>query len=200
MSLPSLRLLEGGKFHPEQFSPVLVREYNQIRLKFFKWGLVPGWAKDTLASKQRAYLPAGHALSSDAYRLPIRRNRCLIPADGYYVEKKGGNNNQTYKLSHPEQFTFCFAGIFDTWKNPSGGILQTFSILTTESSSSVRKFGLQMPLILPKSQENTWLNPNTSEKVIHQLLSGQSSQSLRVHPVQELKDLGIQEFLEQVAA
>ena len=198
--LPSLRLLEGGKFNPAQYSPILVHEYGQIRLKFFRWGMVPGWSKDDGKQNQRLFAAAEHLFDHVAYRVPVRRKRCLIPADGFYVESGNVINKQTYKLSQPDNTTFCFAGIYDTWKKRDGSILHSFAMVTTPANESLNRFGLQMPFILPKNLENAWLNDHTSLRTNTKILSQSLNPNLKMSQVQELK--GTQEFngLEQVAA
>lgn len=197
--LPALRLLEGGKFHANQFAPVLVKEYDQLRLKFFKWGLIPAWSKPSRHSKGRPYAAANHLFDQPMYQLPMRRQRCLIPADGYYVESDGILGTQKFKLARPDQATFCFAGIFDSSRQKDGSILHTFSIITTPSSGDMDRFGLQMPLILPKKFESLWLNPNANMKRISELLYTAANHELSIHPVRELQLQGIDRF-EQVAA
>ena len=198
--LPSLRLLEGGKFLPKQYSPVLVKEYNDIRLRFFKWGMIPAWAKGNKKVNPRLFTPASQVFSQPSFQLPIRRQRCLIPADGYYMEKATPRGTQTFKVSEREAGTFCFAGIYDTWRQPDGTMLQTFSILTTESNDKMSPFGLQMPLILPRNLEQAWLNPNTSLAKIELILQLPSAKPLCIHQVHELKEVELPGIIEHVAA
>ena len=184
--LPSLRLLEGGKFSPQQFSPVLVKEYGQIRLKFFRWGLVPAWIKQNSQVKARAWAPAEHLFNNPAYHLPIRRQRCLIPADGYYLDIP--LTDDQYKVSPELPRTFCFAGVFDSWQQRDGSLQHSFAIITTPSTADMSRFGLQMPLILPKQAERLWLNPQASMNKIEQLLYPKHHEKMVIHPLTELVD------------
>ena len=187
--LPSLRLLEGGKFFPQQFSPVLVKEYGQIRLKFFRWGLVPAWVKQNSQAKVRAWAPAEHLFHNPAYHLPIRRQRCLIPADGFYMD--ASITGEQYKVSPKEARTFCFAGIFDSWQKRDGSLQHSFAIITTPSQVSMSRFGLQMPLVLSKQAERLWLNPQASMNKIEQLLYPKYHEELVIHLLTELVDTTI---------
>jgi len=213
--LPSLRLLEGGKFTPGQFSPVLVREYNQVRLKYFQWGLVPAWTKGSNKEKARRFVASEHLLRQAGFQIALRRQRCLIPADGYYLSAKQLSSkkthdtktfdNRTYdkqnwKVNSDGGGTFCFAGVYDTWKNSDGTLLQSFAILTTESDAEMRQFGLQMPLILPKKLEGLWLNPYAQMQKIYDVLNQPYPVNLQAYPVQELKEMELIGFYEHVAA
>lgn len=198
--MPSLRLLEGGKYFPQEFSPVLLNEYDQVRLKFFRWGLVPSWADSANEGKNHLFASSNHVFSHVAYQVPVKTSRCLIPADGYYIETGSQHNKQTFKVSFPDNRTFCFAGIADSWRDHDGSLLQTFSMLTTKSNSRLETFGLQMPFILPRNLEQIWLDPATPAGHISRILSSQPNHSLTVQKVQELVET--QEFgrFEQVAA
>ena len=198
--LPSLRLLEGGKFTPRQFSPVLIKEYNQVRLRFFQWGLIPAWAKINKTGKPRLFLPAERVLEHPGFQIALQRQRCLIPADGYYIEQAKANGIQTHKVSSKQGETFCFAGIYDSWRKPDGSVLQTFSILTTSASAPLHSFGLQMPMILPRNFEQAWLNPKTQLSKIDMMMKLPMVQPLDVHPVKELKELELPGIIEHVAA
>ncbi|MEM7658446.1 MAG: SOS response-associated peptidase family protein [Bacteroidota bacterium] len=198
--LPGLRLLEGGKFEPDQYAPVIVREYGQLRCKYFRWGLVPNWTKP--GSKEvngRTYAAADQVFQHMAYQLPIRRQRCLIPADGYYVQKGSKVGMQTYKLVNSSEQTFCFAGIYDTWMQPDGTELHSFAIVSTPAPEQMMNFGLQMPLILPKAHENLWLNPEANWHRIADVLYRPANHLLRIHKVRELQ-LPEVELISQVAA
>ena len=197
--LPALRLLEGGKFHANQFAPVLIKEYEQLRLKFFRWGLIPAWSKPSRPSKGRPYAATDHVFDQPIYQLPLQRQRCLVPADGYYVESDSIAGKQNFKLARRDEATFCFAGIYDSSRQKDGSTLHTFSIITTPSSGDMARFGLQMPLVLPKKFEALWLNPNANLRRISELLYISANHELNIHPVRELQ-LHEMERFEQVAA
>ncbi|MEL6625572.1 MAG: SOS response-associated peptidase family protein [Bacteroidota bacterium] len=184
---PSLRLLEGGKFHPQQYVPVLVSEYNEIRLKYFQWGLVSPWTKASQKDEGKYFAPQSQLFHHPAFQLPIRRKRCLIPADGYYLENNQQGIAKELKVSLQENETFCFAGIYDEWKSPNGTVLNSFSIVTVPSSRALASVNLQMPLILPSNLEGLWLNPYTSLNKIHKIVQLPPRSGFHVHQVQELR-------------
>lgn len=183
---PSLRLLEGGQFMPNQFSPVLVWEYQQIRLKYFQWGMLSPWMKKSEEGKGKKYAPVEQVFRHPKYHLPLRRSRCLVPADGYYLEVMKNSGMEKYKLSMSNGDGFCFAGIFDTWKRSDGTFLNSFAILTQPNSNEnfqhVRK-----PLILPKNLEAAWLNPYTDMNKIQKILQLPSGKGMSIQRVHELR-------------
>ncbi len=198
--VPSLRLLEGGKFSGGQYAPVLVQEYGQVRLKHFRWGMVPAFTKAGRGEQGITYAPSDRLFRQPAYQVPIRRQRCLVPADGFYTTHEHRGNGHIFKLARPEGETFCFAGIYDTWRQPDGTLLESFAIITVPSNQHLSRFGLQMPLILPSNVEGTWLSQYTDLNKIQKLLSLPMGIGLRIHPVQELRLPEAPQPSEQVAA
>ena len=183
----NLRLLEGGQFEPNQYSPDLVWEYQQARLKYFQWGMVSAWVKKGEEKKGKKFAPIEMAFSHPQFQLPLRRNRCLIPADGYYVElgKKNGGMEK-YKLSSPQGDGFCFAGIYDTWKRADGSLLYSFAVLTQPNKGQAYMH-IRKPLILPKNIEAAWLNPYTDMNKVQKILQLPSGIRMNVQRVHELK-------------
>ena len=183
---PSLRLLEGGQFLPNQYSPVLVWEYQQIRLKYFQWGMLSPWMKKGEESKGKKFAPVEQVFRHPQFHLPLRRSRCLVPADGYYLEVAQKSGLEKYKMSMPDGEGFCFAGIYDSWKKPDGTILNSFAVLTqanvADSCHHTRK-----PLILPKNIEAAWLNPYTDMNKIQKILQLPFGKKLNMQRVHELK-------------
>ena len=198
--VPSLRLLEGGKFTGGQYAPIMVREYDQVRLKYFQWGLLPAFTQPERGEAGVVYVPADRLFRNSAYQVPIRRQRCLIPADGFYTARTHRGHGHVFKLARPAGETFCFAGIYDTWRQADGTLLESFAIITVPSNQHLSRFGLQMPLILPHNVEGTWLNPYTDLNKIQKLLSLPTGTGLRIHPVQELRLPEVPQHSEPVAA
>ncbi|MCB6707632.1 SOS response-associated peptidase, partial [[Clostridium] saccharogumia] len=46
-----------------------------------RWGLVPSWAKDPAIGNRMINARADTALEKPAFRIPMQKRRCLIPAD-----------------------------------------------------------------------------------------------------------------------
>src|SRR5688500_14429016 len=54
------------------------------QLGAFRWGLVPGWAKDPSVGSKMINARAETVATKNAFRKPFIRKRCIIPADGFY--------------------------------------------------------------------------------------------------------------------
>ena len=198
--LPGLRLLEGGKFYTGEYAPVVVNEEGQMRLRFFRWGLNSPVESSLEKGTQVNFAPARHLMQEEMYRIPVSRQRCLIPADGYYLQQGNIGFQQSYKLAREDNATFCFAGIYDVWQKADGSLLHKFAIVSTPACQHLKQFGLQMPLILPRQLEQLWLNPNASGQQIAQVLFRHANDQLRIQLVEELKEFQTTELYPQVAA
>ena len=186
--LPSLRLLEGGNFTPGQYAPILIKEYGQLRLRFFQWGLIPRWMRQPTSRNIKYYAPAQTVLEDTSFLFAVQRQRCLIPADGYYLNGSTNLSTDAYKFSHPEGETFCFAGIYDQWQAADGSLKYTFSMITVPAPAELTQYNLQMPLILGKEDERAWLNPKANTTYLKQLLQSSKVPSMSIHTVKELHD------------
>ncbi len=58
---------------------------------------------------------------------------------------------------------FGMAGIYSVWRSPEGQDICTCTIITTDANERLRPIHDGMPVIIPKEQENFWLNPKTTD-------------------------------------
>ena len=77
---------EGPRYNlaPRQQAPVLVWEAGQPTLKSMRWGLIPSWSKDETIGDKLTNARADTISEKPSYRKPFEKQRCLIPADGFY--------------------------------------------------------------------------------------------------------------------
>lgn len=62
-----------------------VRERDGARnLDTLHWGLVPFWAKDPKIGNRMINARGETVAQKNAFRVPLSRRRCIIPADGFY--------------------------------------------------------------------------------------------------------------------
>lgn len=53
-------------------------------MRFFKWGLVPSWAKDASMGVRLINARSETVAEKPAFRQSFKQRRCIIPADGFY--------------------------------------------------------------------------------------------------------------------
>jgi putative SOS response-associated peptidase YedK len=54
------------------------------RIEFFRWGLIPAWAKDASIGDRMINARAESVAAKPSFRGPLKRGRCLVLADGFY--------------------------------------------------------------------------------------------------------------------
>lgn len=165
---------------PGQILPVIT-DNAPHRISLLLWGLVPSWSKASLIGNKNFNCRSESINEKPSFREPFRRQRCLVPANGYY-EWKSGALKQAYRIFLKDDSLFAMAGIWDIWKSPDGGQLHSFSILTTEANELTAGIHQRMPLILSKEMETRWLY-TTDYKQLFSLLKPFPAEQMDYYPV-----------------
>jgi putative SOS response-associated peptidase YedK len=128
-----------------------------------KWGLIPFWAKERGVGAKMFNVKAESIITKLGFKKAFRNNRCLVPANGFYISSYFFNLEY-----HP---IFSFAGIYDIWTEPvSGHEVYTYAIITTNADSTVKPISDRMPVILQPHDEQIWLNERTPTSKLESLL------------------------------
>jgi len=53
---------------------------------------------------------------------------------------------------------FALAGLWDVWRKPDGGKMESFTIITTEPNDLIQPIHNRMPVILCREDEEEWLD------------------------------------------
>src|SRR5215467_13100574 len=118
---------------PTQSVPVIRRDSKRsvCEMSLMRWGLMPSWSKDARVGVGMINARAETASAKPSFRDALRSRRCLIPADGFYEWQTTGKTRQPYCFEVGNSELFAFAGIWDSWRDHAGKMLETCSILTT---------------------------------------------------------------------
>ncbi|MBL8024957.1 MAG: SOS response-associated peptidase, partial [Fibrobacteres bacterium] len=136
-------------------------------LSFFKWGLIPSWAKYKNIGAKMINARAETLTEKPAFRESLRSKRCLVPASGFYEWKHYGKQKQACYITLTNEPLFTFAGLWDTWiDRQTGESISSFTIITTEANKLMQTVHDRMPVILRKEQERDWLNGNLRRKYL----------------------------------
>jgi putative SOS response-associated peptidase YedK len=154
---------------PGMSGPVVIKR-NEREAYLMRWGLVPSWAKDTKMGYKMINARADTLSTKPSFRSPFKKQRCLVPADGFY-EWKGEENKIPYYFRMKDGSMFSFAGLYDIWKDPEGAELYTYTIITTEPNESVKSVHDRMPVVLSKEHEEDWLSESSSEDYLNSMLA-----------------------------
>jgi putative SOS response-associated peptidase YedK len=153
-------------------------------LSLLRWGLIPSWAKDSSVAAKMINARSESASTKPAFRDALKSRRCLIPADGFYEWARTGKGKQPYCFEVNEGELFAFAGIWDRWKDPSGKIVETCSILTTTPNAVTSPVHDRMPVILDPEGYDLWLDPGMKNvDAASELLKPYDPRLMRCYPV-----------------
>ena len=125
---------------------------------FMRWGLIPYWAKDTSLGSRMINARAETVAEKPAFRDALRKKRCLILADGFYEWQRTRSAKRPMRAVMRSGEPFAFAGLWSTWRGTKGNRISSCSIITTVANDLLRPIHDRMPVILPKGQEEFWLD------------------------------------------
>ena len=149
---------------PDIFSPryniaptTPVMAFSDNRLTFFRWGLIPSWAKD-ISLGNRMFNARGETLAEKpSFRQAYRRRRCLIPANGFYEWRVENGRKQPY-CCHIDHGLFSMAGIWEHWQDAAGNEIQSCAVITIESKGAMREIHHRMPVHIASGDYRAWLD------------------------------------------
>lgn len=137
--------------------PAPVDDRRQLRL--LRWGLLPWWAPDAKGAARRINARVETVATRPAYRAALTSRRCLLPADGYYEWTRGLDGvRQPFFFRPAAPGPLAFAGLYERWRDPAGTTVWTCTILTTASSGPLGRLHDRMPMVVPPSNWEAWLD------------------------------------------
>jgi putative SOS response-associated peptidase YedK len=142
---------------------VIIEHDGQRHVELMQWGLIPHWAKDPRIGFQMINARAESVAEKPAYRRPLRRQRCLVPASGFYEWQASSAGKVPYYMYRKDDGLFAFAGLYDIWHDAAGQPVQTFTIITTQPNSLVAPIHTRMPAILSPDTEAIWLDASVHD-------------------------------------
>ena len=166
--------------------PVMAVRHSQSgrrELTFFHWGLVPSWSKDMKFASKLINARSETVPDKPSFRNAFKRRRCIIPADGFYEWQKIANGKQPLYIHAADKRPFAFAGLWEMWNSPTGDMLQSCTILTTEPNELMAQIHNRMPVILEPEDFETWLNPEPEPNDALHLFRAYPSHKIAAYPV-----------------
>ncbi len=174
------------RFNIAPTQPVAVISNEQPdELTYYQWGLIPSWAKDPSAGSKLINARSETLAEKPSFRNAYKRRRCLIPANGFYEWSLRPEDKKQPQFIHlTDQDVFAFAGLWETWQSPTGELLKTCTIITTEANSMLHPYHHRQPVILAREDYRLWL---TQEEVnpaeLAPLLTAYPAENMALYPV-----------------
>ncbi len=160
------------------------REAAEREAVGLQWGLVPFWSKDATAGARLANARAEGIAAKPSFREPFRKRRCVVPASGFYEWQTLGKLKFPWYFERRDGRPLALAGLWDHWRAPDGGILETFSLLTTTPNEVVTRVHDRMPVILGDDALDAWLDPAVEDPArLEPLLAPLPGELMQATPV-----------------
>jgi putative SOS response-associated peptidase YedK len=140
------------------------------KAEWMKWGFVPSFAKEKpkyLVGNARAET----LKTSPVFKSAFQRQRCLIPASGFYEPKgekakKGTKYRPWFYFQMREAKPFFFGGLWSRSHLDKDKPLDTFTLITTKPNEIVGEIHDRMPLILRPKDFPRWLGDEDASDLL----------------------------------
>ncbi len=169
---------------PTNILPVFRRNDEGVVLGNLRWGLIPFWSKDDTIGGKLINARSESAGDKPSFRNAYRSRHCLIPANGFFEWRK--NDKQPMYIFLKDHPIFCFAGLWENWKAPSGEYVRTFTILTTQPNEIMGDIHDRMPVILPPGKELEWFDCEGDIEASNAFMKPLDSGLMTYYPVSKL--------------
>ena len=167
---------------PTQKALIVGHENGGYQARFYRWGLVPSWAKDLKIGAKTINARADTVATKPSFRNAFKKRRCLVPASGYFEWKGVSPNKQPYFIHDPAGDLLMFAGLWEGWKeSPEAEWLHTFTIITGEPGKVSGDIHDRQPVILPPNLWEAWMTGTPDEASA--MLAAVPEADLVYHPV-----------------
>ena len=177
---------------PRAEVPVVAESSEHERvLDLVRWGLVPSWAKDIKIGDRMINARAETVMTTNAYKRAFERRRCIIPADGFYEWQKIAHRKtkQPWFFRRRDGEPLAFAGVWEIWHDPNdpdpdAPRVRSCAIITTDANELVQPVHDRMPVALPESVWDTWLDrDNRDVDTLATMLASAPADEMEAWPV-----------------
>ena len=168
---------------PSQDISIIRDTESGHELTMARWGLIPSWSKESKSKYSTINARIESVAEKPTYRTPFKRQRCLIPADGFYEWKQVAGNKVPHHIRMKDGKVFAFAGLWDHWENEDDSI-ESCTIIVMPSNEVMKPIHERMPAIIAPAHYDLWLDSRITDKQeIMQHLNSAPSSLLTAYPV-----------------
>ena len=173
------------RYNVAQSDDVLVCKltpWHERVLETMHWGLIPAWAESDHSKYKLINARAETVAEKPAFRHAFRKQRCLIPASGFY-EWTQANGKQPYYIQRADRTPLYFAGLWEHWKDPQGHGVDSCTIIVCPANRRIARIHERMPVILEEQGWEPWLAEDTAPDRLKALLIPYPAEDLTFYPV-----------------
>lgn len=169
---------------PRQRLPIVRRDPTMTRpaAVLARWGFTDETGGRAPLINARAETAAAKPTFQDSFR----RRRCVVPADGFYEWERTGGTPLPWLFEPAEPDELLLLGGLWRESGDEGGTdgrEAAFVVLTTTPNALVAPLHDRMPVLVPATALEAWLDPATPADRLVGLLAPRPAASLRARPV-----------------
>jgi putative SOS response-associated peptidase YedK len=158
--------LPGGRFNvaPTDPAAVVVQREDHRAITAYRWGLIPHWSETAKTGNRMFNARAESIDRNPAFRYAFGKRRCLVPVDAFYEWRRDGEARLPYAVVRADRKPMALAGLWAGWKDPgTEEIIRSFTIVTTGPNDLMRPIHNRMPVVVPESAWDRWLDPTLTK-------------------------------------
>ncbi len=175
---PTVELRDNHNVAPtSDIYGVIAQPDGTRQLQVFHWGFVPVWAKDIKIGQKMTNARAETVAEKSVFKSALRKHRCIIPMAGFYewkdgapdgpVNAKGQPLKQPLYIHRIDDELLAVAGLWSAWRDKAAGPdapwLHSCTIITTSANETMTPVHHRMPVILPATAWEEWLDPTAGD-------------------------------------
>ncbi len=154
---------------PTQNQLALSDAGSGVGLRWYRWGLIPFWAKDMSIGNRLINARAEGIAAKPAFRAAFAKRRCLIVVDGFYEWQAAVGGKRPHRIRAADGAPFTLAGVWERWdRGPE--VIESCAIITTEANPLMSPIHDRMPVIVAPADRGRWLGVNTTGGELSTLL------------------------------
>jgi putative SOS response-associated peptidase YedK len=182
--------LPGERFNvaPTDPAAVVVQREDHRAITAFRWGLIPHWSETAKTGNRMFNARAESIDRNPAFRYAFGKRRCLVPVDAFYEWRREGDARLPYAVVREDRKPMALAGLWAGWQDPdTGEVIRSFTIVTTSPNELMRPIHNRMPVVVPESAWDRWLDPTLTKPSdlaeLHGLLAPAEDDGLEAYRV-----------------
>ena len=127
-------------------------------------------------------------MQENPFRNSLKSKRCIIFADGFFEwDKNTSTKKIPYFIRLKSQEPFAFAGLWDSWKDSDNNVINSCTIITTQSNELMKNIHNRMPVILQNELIPNWLSNDYFDlELIEELKEPYSSEKMEMYMVSSI--------------
>jgi putative SOS response-associated peptidase YedK len=147
-----------------------------------RWGLIPGWWKESRKDAPATFNARAETVAEKPmFRGAFKYRRCIIPASGFYEWTGGKGARQPHYFTAADGSpVLAFAGLWDQWIDPENfDEVVSATIIVSGASAWMMSYHDRMPVLFEPQDFDAWLDGSLGPEA----LKPASEAALREWPI-----------------